>query len=95
MTNNVKQFLVKQKPFDILHTLLADGDWYKTKLARELSGARHNISNAVDRMEELGLVQVNKSGDSRKKLIELTDKGCELAQEVERLNQIFNEVEDQ
>jgi len=93
MTNNIKSFTIKEKPFDIIRKLLQDGEWWASKLAMHTSTSREHTAGIVREAEEYGLTEIQKESDG-KKIVELTENGKELAREFERLERIFQEVDN-
>lgn len=94
MTNKVKNLFVKKKPFNTLTKLLQDGDWWVSKLAMHTNTSRQHSSTIIQEANRLNLTESSKEKNG-KKVVELTDQGRELAQELERLDKVFNEVDNQ
>lgn len=93
MTNNIKNLLVKEKPFDTLTKLLQEGDWWASKLAMHTSTSRQHCHTIIQEAEKLDLATTNEEKNG-KKVVQLTENGQELAQELERLDRVFKEVDN-
>jgi len=92
MTNNIKQFLVKESNIDVLvHIYRNNSETYVSKIATKMDLTRQHIQDKVNNMNYLGLL--NKEDEAGKQILSVTDRGEELAQEFERLNRVFREVE--
>jgi len=93
MTNNIKSFTVKEIRFDILRILLNEGEWYAVKISNRLGFSNIWVSKQIKKAEELGLV--TRESDAGKEIVELTENGKELAREFERLERVFQEVDNE
>jgi len=94
MTNNIKSFVIpNDKRYETLRKLLQDGDWWASKLAMHTNTSREHTAGIVREAEEYGLTEIQDESDG-KKIVELTENGKKMAQEFERLERVFQEVDN-
>jgi len=94
MTNNIKQFLVKESNIDVLvHIYRNNNQTYVSKIATQIDLSRQGVQNKVNTMHDLELL--SKEDEAGTQFLSVTDRGEELAQEFEKLNRVFREVEQQ
>jgi len=94
MTNNIKQFLVKESNIDMLvHIYRNNSETYVSKIATQIDLSRQSVQNKVNTMHDLELL--SKEDEAGTQFLSVTDRGEELAQEFEKLNRVFREVEQQ
>jgi len=94
MTNNIKQFLVKESNIDMLvHIYRNNSETYVSKIATQIDLSRQSVQNKVNTMHDLELL--SKEDEAGTQFLSVTDRGEELAQEFEGLNRVFREVEHQ
>ena len=82
MADDAVSMFLRIKPAKTL-ILLRDRSkaWYVSKLAKEVDTTYPHMVKLITRMEQLGIVRTRKEGRTR--YVELTDKGEELAHDLE------------
>lgn len=93
MTNNIKNLLVKEKPFKALLAIHRQDEPYSKAVSRQTNSDYQHVSDLVNKFEGLDIVTKKKNGV--KNILQLTENGQELAQELERLDRVFKEVDNE
>ena len=94
MTNNIKQFLVKESNIDVLvHIYRNNSETYVSNIATQIDLSRQGVQNKVNTMHDLELLA--KEDEAGTQFLSVTDRGEKLAQEFERLNRVFKEVKQE
>jgi DNA-binding MarR family transcriptional regulator len=82
--------LVQEKPAAILRELrkfnkkFSDEEPYASNLSENVDTTYSHLNNTLDKLEEKGLVE-KKEKTGRKRLLELTEKGRKVAEQLEKV----------
>ncbi|MFB6144243.1 MAG: hypothetical protein ABEJ98_02930 [Candidatus Nanohaloarchaea archaeon] len=84
MEDDIEQFFLHKKPVDLIVKLNNKSrNCYASALSSDIDATYSHTVKILQRMEEFGLVEFEKQG--RKKTIELTQKGREIARLLHKL----------
>lgn len=92
MTNNTKSLLIKEKPFKALLAIHRQDEPYVRGISQQTDSDELHMGEIIGKFEDAELVDKEKNGV--KNILNLTDNGKELAQELERLDRVFKEVDN-
>ena len=87
---NISEFLIKEMPCKALLHLYDKEESFSQRLARDIDTTYAHTVKTVNRLEEKGLIQSRKEG--RKRISEITEKGEKVAEAVENLFEVVEEV---
>ena len=80
---SMSNLILHEKPAGVILSLKASKGKYASVLAKETNCTYTHILKVLNQMQEFGVVRFKKEG--RTKIVELTDKGLDIAHELEGL----------